>query len=352
MAEAAAYGIDDVLSIVTDVFALDGEVHKNRFRMLCPNPDHDDTNPSCSVDLVTGLWNCWSCPAGGDLVDLGHYALGQKRKVVRKLLQPNEPDAMRYALQRRLQGRRAALRPARATRHRTELLIPPEGSYDDAPLTYLLRRGFNRKVLKKWGIRFAPLVTLFRQDSKPFEVTNAIAIPILSETEEMLAWCYRATPDSPRWFQEVRYIYTPGVQDTLNQHWFGEHMTVDGSVDNITLVEGALDAIWCHQWGIPAWAILGSQVKQTAKIRKLMRFRHVTLLTDRDPTGVTTAFGIGQALQARGIGVSVCRYASWMTNRQGKPAKDAQDLSGVDLELVHARAIPFLTWKQEGRRSA
>lgn len=350
MPKAEDYGIDNVLVYVTEIFGLTGETHKNKFTMTCPNPDHPDTNPSCDVNLETGYWNCWSCPAGGDLVDLGHYALGQSRRAVRKILQTDDPDTRRNVLQRRLRDARTALKPVRAITHRDELLVPPYGSYEKGPLTYLVKRGFDRNVLREWGIRFAPEVTLFRPDGKPFTLSAAIAIPILSDTNEMLAWCYRATPSSQQWFQNVRYIYTPGVQDTLNVHWFGEH--VDNPVDNITIVEGALDAIWCSQHGIPAWAILGSQIKQIHKIRKLSRYRHVTLLTDRDTTGVTTAFALGQALQARGQGVSVCRYTPWMKGPKGKPAKDAQDLCGVDLELVHARAIPFLTWKQAGRRAA
>jgi hypothetical protein len=35
-----------------------------------------------------------------------------------------------------------------------------------------------------------------------------------------------------------------------------------------------------------------------------------------------------------------------------KQAKDPQDLSPLDLELLHARAIPFATWKRGNQQAA
>lgn len=344
MATAEELGVEDVLEVLTDVFGLDGQVRKKEYNILCPHPDHNDSRPSCDVNLETGQWNCFSCPASGDLVDLGRWVLGTRKRDVLQLLRPDEPDAIRAGIQRRLEASRKAAKARRRTTRPNLVSVPLADSYDDGPLDYLQDRGFKLKTLRRWGVRYAEHVTLFRgPESQPFEIDHAIAIPVLSETEQVLGWCYRATDRSANWFQNVRYIYTPGIHDVLNQHWFGLHLHKD--CKEITVVEGALDAMWCDQHGIPAVAILGSQVKQMTKVRKLMDFRKVTILTDRDSAGVTTAYGLGTALQERGIACSVCRYRAWMVNRAGKPAKDAQDLCGMDLELVHARAIPFMRWK-------
>jgi DNA primase len=350
MADAVDLGVDDVYVTLTELFGLKGQVHKDEFNIICPNPNHVDNDPSCDVNLVTGKWNCFSCEAFGDLVDLGSLVLGQRKGKVFKLLKPDNPDAIRAALQRRLRSARKAAETVKPPRQREALRLPPVGSYEGRPMLYLKRRGFELETLRRWGIRYAENVTLFREDGKPFEITHAVAIPILSETGKILAWCYRATEHSAHWFREVRYIYTPGVTETLNRNWFGMHLHRE--CEEITIVEGALDAIWCDQNGIPALAILGSQVKQMAKVRKLMDFRKVTILTDHDASGVSTAFHLGTALQERGVACSVSRYSSWMLNRKGEPAKDAQDLCGMDLELIHARAIPFALWKHRGRDRA
>lgn len=38
----------------------------------CPFPDHDDSTPSFSFDVSKGLFNCFGCGRGGDIVNL-HY---------------------------------------------------------------------------------------------------------------------------------------------------------------------------------------------------------------------------------------------------------------------------------------
>lgn len=346
MASAEALGIDDVLEVLTGLYDLEGQVRNGQYLILCPNPEHNDSNPSCGISLDTGYWNCFSCDASGDLVELGHVVLGTSRKSVKGFLQPNEPDAVRALLKRKLRARKDAMKPERVHKSRHEIIVPSLSSYEDGPMDYLYDRGFTAETIERWGIRYVKMATLFRENGLPFEIEHCIGIPILSEKDKVVAWCYRATDRSPSWLRDVRYIYTPGVTNVLSTMWFGLNLHRDSS--EITICEGALDAIWCDQNGIPAVAILGSQVKQKAKVKLLSRFRKVTLLTDRDQAGVTTAYGLGEALRTRGVPVTVCRYPGFMLNRHGKPAKDAQDLCGVDLELVHSRAIPFLLWKLWG----
>lgn len=370
MAKADELGVDDVHEILTGLYSLDGDVAKGQFRTLCPV--HEDNSPSCDVDLTTGYWNCFSCPASGDLVDLGVVVLeeipfepfdsrskknrtkwGAARKKVEKLLKPDDPDAISAAVRRRLRAARKAAKPAKARKDRFQPTVPPVAAYEFKFHPYLRDRGFTKETLKRWKIRFSKKVTLIKEDGDSFTLTNAICIPIFEEDGTLVGWCYRATEESEPWFRNVRYIYTPGITDVLSQMWFG--MNLHGAESEVAICEGALDAIWCDQNGIPALAILGSQVKQLVKVRQLMRFRNVALFTDKDTAGMTTAYHLGVALQERGVGCTVCRYLSWMSARRlddrgkRKPAKDAQDLCGVDIELVYARAIPFLVWKQKNR---
>ena len=36
-------------------------------KILCLNPEHDDTNPSLRVDRITGVMHCFSCGFKGNL---------------------------------------------------------------------------------------------------------------------------------------------------------------------------------------------------------------------------------------------------------------------------------------------
>lgn len=40
------------------------------FIVKCLNPEHDDNNPSCHIDKITGIFHCFSCGYKGNLFDL------------------------------------------------------------------------------------------------------------------------------------------------------------------------------------------------------------------------------------------------------------------------------------------
>lgn len=362
MAKAEDLGIDDVYEVVTDIFGLSGNSNKGELRIFCPVHEANEKghHPSCDINLETGYWNCFSCPASGDIIDLGVVTVQalpfeqrqQKswriaRAKTLKLLKLDEPDQLTGKISRRLRSAKQAMNPSRTGKEKFKPIIPPIDAYEYRYTKDLQDRGFTEETLKRWNIRYVDSATLLKEDGGSFNITHAIAIPIIKINGSIAGWCYRATRNSEKWFQQVRYIYTPGITDELSQMWFG--MNLHWDKQEITVVEGALDALWCDQNGIPAVAILGSQVKQLQKIRALMIYQRVILLTDRDTAGETTAFHLGQALQQRGTAVKVCLFPGFVGNRRGEQAKDAQDLCPLDLELVHARAIPFFQWKQRNR---
>ena len=349
MASATDLGVDDVLDVVQNVFGIEGTVYKTnkglQYKFLCVV--HRDSDPSADVHLETGYWNCWACRGAGDLIDLGKRATGKSRTEIRKLLRPNDPLARAAAVSRRSEAARKLLRASEGESARRKVVVPQDypkgGDFRD-----LKRRGFSKETLRAWGIRRVDEVVLTKEDGKEFTLDNAFAIPIKdSENGKTIGWCYRASSDSRPWFRDVRYIYTPGISNVLNQTWFG--LWENRTASEIVVTEGALDALWVTQCGFPAVAMLGNQAKQVAKIRKLMRFKSVALFLDHDNTGATITSYLGDELLKRGVSVSVVRFASFMCKRDGTPAKDANDLCPIDVELAVARALAFPTWKALGR---
>ena len=359
MAKAEDLGVEDVAEVCRDIFLLEGDTSKGEFRTLCPVHELGESGhkPSCDVNLETGYWNCFSCPASGDLIDLGVASLEkvpfdlrkkkqwrQARIKIFKLLTPSDPDAISAAVKRRLRNAKKIMDGTAKKGKAFTPHIPSLESYEHKFPKYLKDRGFTEETIKRWNIRYAKKATLTKEDGKSFTLTHAIAIPIFNDKKVLVGWCYRATHKSEAWFQNVRYIYTPGITDVLNKIWFGIHL--HRKATEVAICEGALDAIWCDQNGFPALAVLGNQAKQLPKIRALLDFRKVVFLTDRDATGAMIVHQIGNALLERGHASMVCLYPSWMLNRKGERAKDAQDLCGLDLELVYARAVPFVIWRR------
>jgi hypothetical protein len=300
--------------------------------MLCPHPKHKDHKPSADVNLKTGEWKCFSCGRAGDLIILGTFVLGKSREEIKQILSPDTAEGRIASISRRIAVvTQQAAKPLAKQINPNK--IPQLGSYHDGPLDYMLNRRLTRKTLRKYGVRFVRRQVLNRIDQQSFEVTNCIGIPICDVHDEVLGWCYRATPDSERWFQEIRYIYTPHVD--LNQLWFGIN---HADTKEIAITEGAIDSMWLSQLGVPALAILGSNVREPKKLNQLSNFSKVTMFADRDNAGVQAVSFLGRALRQRGVPCMVVTYPAWAYG------KDPQEMPPVDVELLYERAVPYAAW--------
>lgn len=315
-------GIDSVLDVVTNTFHIEGEERGTEYYFPCISPDHTDHRPSCSVNLDTGLFFCFSCGAGGDLLALGSLALGVPKAHVERMLvaSPTQPGYMER-LWRRIE------------KHLQREPIPQveelPGPYGPEPLDYLRQRGYNDATLRRWGCRHVKQQR-FTGPNGDYVIRNYIAIPVINHLQVQLGWCYRAI--NP--YTVPRYLYTPGMK--IKEIWFGSHLHHDK--DKIVIVEGALDCMWLDQCGYPTLAMLGSAPSEN-KVNWLKRFGTVTIFADRDAAGAQAVLRIGKSLQGR-VGLWVARYPRYVEG------KDPQDLEQVDVEIAIERAIPYVMWKR------
>lgn len=326
MPRAGALGVNDVQAIAEGLFKLDGRAEGDEYRFLCPNPQHLDSDPSCSVNLDSGYWHCFVCGVGGDFAALGCITLGKQREEVLELLKPASVEGLVHVVRNKLA----------AINSRTKRPEPPPplgGPYEPGPLSSLRARGFELPTLRKWGVRFCEEQELIGHKG-PFTIRNSIAIPIKDENGTLLAWCYRRTDSSPPW--QPRYLYDREVSHL----WFGMDQHPSGDV---CIVEGALDDIWLDQQDIPGLGLLGAGMaggkrSLQSKVSRLQRYKSIILIGDRDSGGEAWVRLIGNALGER-MPVWVATYSSWMYGR------DPQELPGLDLELMIVRAKPWSRWR-------
>jgi AAA domain len=60
-------------------------------KLHCPDPDHEDNNPSASINSRTGAWICHACGSKGNLYTLLRDALGKERALeLKALVAPEE----------------------------------------------------------------------------------------------------------------------------------------------------------------------------------------------------------------------------------------------------------------------
>ena len=323
---AADLGVESVQFVVEEVYGIEGSARGDEYDITCPDPTHIDSKPSTSVNLVTGLWKCLGCGCRGDLIGLGVLALQENRHHVERLLAPRTHEAVLGKIQRRITAIR--FKPNKPA----NLILP--GPYEPGPLTEMYERGLTPETCRKWGVRYVHSATL-EGKKKTFTITASVAIPVRDRYGYLLAWCYRRTEASQSW--QPRYLYTPEAE--LSEMWFGPHHHADAN--EIVVVEGALDAMWLDQAGIPALALLGSSMG-TKKIKYLERYAKVTIMGDRDRAGILMVKRIGETIGNK-VPVRVARYDK---NLEGR---DPGELAPVDVELAIARAVPWTLWSLNRR---
>jgi DNA primase len=330
---AEELGIHSVQNILERTFQLEGKTTGKEYIITCPNPLHDDHNPSCSVNLSTGLWNCFACSMSGDIIKLGQLALGKEREEILDIITPGTMESLMSMLE-------SKLRTAIPGRQEKSIDIPPLSSYStNYSFQDLKNRGFTNHTISKWDLRYAPLQRISRGLSqRDLVLQNYIVIPVMDEQRNILFYCYRATSQSTKWQQEnCKYAYTANAP--LRSTLFGlQHY---GNVKHIVLTEGPLDALWCDQANVPALAILGTRLsgeRSSVKLRRLLDYESVTLLLDYDTAGAMAVVHIGSLLEGK---VPV-KIALW---RRSYYATDPQEMSPVDVEIAVASAMPWTEWK-------
>jgi 5S rRNA maturation endonuclease (ribonuclease M5) len=317
-------GVDNVLEVVQHVFNIDGEERGEEYYFPCINPNHADHKPSCSVNLETGLFFCFSCGSGGDLISLGSLALGVPKYQVESLLIAT-PTSEGY-LDRLWNKLNSTLR--KETKEGYDLSDIP-GPYEAEPLDYLRGRGYEDTTLSLWGCRYVPKARL-RGQRGDYIIQDYVGIPIRNQHGTLFGWTYRATRDD----QKLRYTVTPGLP--RNKIWFGGHLFHD--TEEVVITEGEMDCMWVTQVGYPCLAMMGSN-PSPEKIRWLKRYRKVTIFADRDSSGVQAVIRLGEQLRNR-VDLNVARYSKKVVG------KDPQELHPVDVEVAIETAMPYLLWKQ------
>lgn len=215
----------------------------------CPHPDHQDSKPSASVNVVKGLWCCYSCGAAGS---------------VRRTL---EGVNIFYA-EPSLEDQLTEL---------DELLLDPTPTYYleawldqfDAGGKYIhsywQERGFSKETVKEFRLGY---------DLE----SDCVTYPMRDPTGRVLGVVRRRLDSG-----QPKYKYPHGVKKTgllFNYHNVGGGKT-------LVLCEGAIDVIALHDAGVGAVGIYGSSLhdEQVGLLNRLP-VTSVVCCFDNDKAGI------------------------------------------------------------------
>ncbi|MBD3194377.1 MAG: toprim domain-containing protein [Candidatus Lokiarchaeota archaeon] len=89
--------IADILNILGIKFVKSGD----NLMACCPNPEHEDKNPSWGINVNTGLHNCFSCGFKGDIKKLlSLYGIMSEGKIIKKQIRTFSRDRLKNKLGR------------------------------------------------------------------------------------------------------------------------------------------------------------------------------------------------------------------------------------------------------------
>lgn len=282
---------NDIVSVISEYVQL--TPRGGRLWGHCPF--HTDKTPSFSVSPDKQLFHCFSCKAGGSVIQFVMQADNLSFiDAVRSLAQragmemPDEIDDKRLMEQKRLRERiYEANREAAVFYYKA--LFSPEG----APARrYLENRGVNAETAKRFGLGFSPdgfdvlykhlaekgfsreviiqagLAVPGRKDSsQTFDFFRGrLMFPVISAMGKVIAFGGRTLVN-----EEPKYINT-GDTPVYNkrENIYAINLLKGKKLDDVIMVEGYMDVISLHQHGIDnAVASLGTALTpQQARLLK------------------------------------------------------------------------------------
>lgn len=290
-----------------------GFISGEELRAKCPL--HDDSNPSFSLNLQTGLWICFSRCGGGSFVDL-----------VQKVLSYNFAEANEWI---KTNGKRVSIQQLE---NQLELefhrkpesphYMPLDAGYitkynsltsDIMPL-WFLERGFTWETIWKWRIRYDP-------------IWDAVTIPVFMGDQFVGTITRNTQPQFPK------YQNSPNLPKT--EMLFGE---ISPNQNYIILVEGCLDTLWLWQNGYNVGGLLGTSISGTQlDILKRYKFGEIVLALDNDKAGIEATTKVMNQLLAAGW---MLPQISFITFPEG--FKDANDCWPDEFAQLYAQRKGFI----------
>lgn len=232
----------------------------NSIMVRCPNPNHNDSTPSCGVctntytnykgnTILAGTVNCFGCDYSGNIVDM-----------VADVLEISYPQALKWIISNFVTGeynqRKIEIEINRDRDKEKQFEYNPE-DYDNY-CSYMKKRGITKEMAELFEVKYDPK-------------TNSLVFPMINE--------WGATVGYQKKGIDGRWSDTQGNTNTL----FGKHLLKKTS--ELWLTEGGIDTIIVYRAGKNVVATMGSlSGEQIEEIRKL-DYRVIINAFDNDKAG-------------------------------------------------------------------
>jgi DNA primase len=330
----SAVKIADVLALHHVQLKMKGD----RASAFCPLPEHKRNgdgkrhSPSFSVHLGKGIFQCFSCGAKGNTLDLFCFLQG---------LDPGNPSQLREGA---LLLREKFLSPEKPVMDTRKTKAPSSGPEKNerppgkvvvnAPLdftlkhldpkhAYLSSRGFTPETIEHFGLGYC----------NKGMMAERTAIPLHDAAGKLIGYAGRLVDDAKVSDENPKYRF-PGTRERdgiayefhKSEFLYNGH-GIDKPVPDLIVVEGFASVWWLWQHGYPnVVALMGNSisVKQAELLRDLLGCDgRLWILSDGDNAGEHCA-------KALFLNLAPHHFVRWLRLDDGQPT----DLSSEELDAL------------------
>lgn len=264
--------IEDILSHYN---LLEGPRRKgNELIGYCPIHDKNHYNKnSFSVNTEKNVWHCFSCDAGGNILDFVAFMedvdIRQAGLLIKKWFKIVYPEHKKAAKEKEISPKEEENKEInRPLTFKLKNLAPNN--------SYLKERGLKKETIKEFGLGYC----------KRGLLKGRIAIPICNEEGKLVAYVERYPGDPPE--EESKYIFPPNFKKSCVI--FNLNRVKDNNKEKeLILVEGFFDVfnLWQNGFRNTA-ALMGTSLSKEQEeliLRYLGKDGRITLIFDSDEAG-------------------------------------------------------------------
>jgi DNA primase len=244
---------------------------RDQYRGLCPI-HHGQGREAFHVNLTRNLFHCFSCRAGGTVLD---FVAAMERCTLREAALKLQGIADWPPIQR------PTMQPVtKKSKPPSPLGFALRGI--DSTHPYLAARGIEIPTAQEFGVGFYGGAGIF---------SGRLVIPIHNERRELVAYCGRALDGA-----QPRYRFPSGF--AKSEILFNLHRAVASGRQTVVVVEGFFDCLKLRQAGIvSAVALMGAALYASQQRLLLERFNRVVLMLDGDDAGRRATDDIARRLR-------------------------------------------------------
>jgi len=275
----------------------------------CPHPDHEDNNPSCSLDLNTNKFKCFSCGFGGSNIDLvmtvKNYSFSKAVEWIRSGAKSSNSS--------RLPSKAVSSKTLPIIKSRKILtdFIDYLGSPNEKAIKYMTSRGISEEDITKFKINYltSPNVAIMHCVEKwGYEAVQAAGL--FTKNKKFIFNWHRLI--FPYTINKITYfIQARKIDEGLDQ--LGKYINtrislecpynceiMNKGIKEVWITEGVIDCLSLLGMGKNTIGIPGVQSFKEEWIDKFKEFK-VYIALDNDKAGTEAARKIKKRFMFKGI---------------------------------------------------